>query len=114
MRQLQRNKRAEQTVTVDASGNATAIISVASGPSWEVKQVGVTVTGTTLIPVATTYIGTNSAGVFISSSYTGDSDTDSVPNVTLRVGDSICAVWSGATPSTPRAKLTVIYDEVSY
>jgi len=112
MRPLQRNKRAETTVTVDATGAATAVIDVVPGPSWEVKQVSLSCTGSA-IPQAATYVGRNSAGVFISSTYLGNSDTDSLPNVTLRSGESICAIWSNGT-SGSRAKLTVVYDEVGY
>ena len=109
---MQRNKRTENTVTVDATGAATAVIDVVPGPSWEVKQVSVTCTGTN-IPQATTYVGRNSAGVYISSTYLGNSDTDSTPNITLRSGESICAIWSNASVDS-RAKITVVYDEVGY
>ena len=112
MRQLQRNKRAEAYVTISASGTGTAIVSVPLGPSWEVKQISVSCDGT-LIPACSTYVGTNSAGVFISSTLIGNSDTDSAPNVTARSGESLCAIWSNATVGA-RAKMTVIYDEVGY
>lgn len=112
MRQLQRNRRAEAYATVNASGAATAIVAVPLGPSWEVRQISVTCGGT-LIPQATTYVGTNNAGVYISQTLIGNSDTDSAPNVTVRSGESLCAVWSGATVGA-QAKITVIYDEVGY
>lgn len=112
-RSLQLNKRIETTVTVDASGNATAVLDVVPGPSWEVKQISISVTGGNTIPRAATYVGRDANGVFISNSLIGNADTDSDPNITLRAGDSVCCVWNVATPGA-RAKLTVVYDEVAY
>lgn len=113
MRQLNRNKRREAYATFDASGNATAVIDVAPGPSWEIKQIGVSVTNSTTTPSCSTYVGRNNAGIFISSTLTGDSDTDSLPNVTLFTGESVCAVWSLGTVGS-LGKMTIIYDEVPY
>ena len=112
MRQLQRNKRLEAYATATASG-ATAIVTIPLGPSREVKQIAVSVTGSTIIPACSTYVGTNSAGVFISSTLIGDSDTDDTPNITVRSGESLCAVWSGISVDAV-CKMTVIYDEVDY
>lgn len=113
MRALQRNIKLEAYATADASGNATAVVDIPLGPSREVKQISVSVTGSTNVPTANTYVGRNSAGVFISNTLTGDSDTDSAPNVTVRSGDSLCAVWAGCTTGA-KCKLTVVYDEVGY
>ena len=113
MRQLQRNKRAEVASSIaDAAGKATAVIPVPPGPTWEIQQIGVTFTGT-LIPVCTTYVGTNEFGVFISQTLIGNSDTDSQPRTSLRSGESVAAVWTGATVGA-QGRLTVIYDEVGY
>lgn len=110
---LQRNQRREAYATASASGAATAVLNVPNGPSWEVKQISVSVTGTTLIPTAASYIGTNSAGVFLSSTLIGDSDTDSFPNATVRTGESLCVVWAGCTVGA-LCKATVVFDEVDY
>lgn len=113
MRQLQRNKRDERTGTFDASGNLTLIIGpVPIGPSWEIRQISIRTTSV-LQTLASTYIGVSNAGVFISNSFTGNADTDSAPNVTIKPGDSLCCVWSGGTPGS-FATLTIIYDEVNY
>lgn len=114
MRQpLQRNKRDERTGAFDGSGNLTLVIGpIPVGPSWEVKQISIRTTSA-LQTLAATYIGVNSSGIFISNSFTGNADTDSQPNVTLKPGDSLCCVWQGGTPGA-FATLTVIYDEVSY
>jgi len=109
---LARNIRKETQVTVPASGTVTALFTVPFGPSWEVKQIGIKCDSTTET-ICNTYIGTNSAGVFISKSFTGNDDTDSQPNITLRSGDSICAVWESGSLNAI-ARLTVIYDEVDY
>ena len=112
MRQLQRNLRAEKQGTFSAAGTLTIFFSVPLGPSWEVKQIAINA-NSALEPICSTYIGTNSAGVFISNSFTGNSDTDDQPNVTIRSGDSIAAVWASGTPGAI-GKLTVIYDEAAY
>lgn len=111
-RPLQRNKRQEVQVTIPASGTVTATFTVPIGPSWEIKQISITSTST-LETTAKSYIGTNSAGIFISQSFTGNDDTDSQPNVTLRSGDSLAVVWENGTPGAI-ARLTAIYDEVDY
>lgn len=110
---LQRNKRAELTVSIPGSGTATAVMSVPPGPSWELKQVSVECLNSTTIPIATTYVGVNANGVFVSSTLLGDGDTDSQPNTTLRTGESFCCVWVGASSGSV-ARLTIIYDEVAY
>ncbi len=112
MRQLQRNRRQEATVTALADGTATAIIPVNVGPSWEIKQISVN-TNSVLESSAATYVGTNSAGVLISTTLVGNGDTDSEPNTTVRSGESLCCVWSTVTVGA-RCKLTVVFDEVSY
>lgn len=112
-RQFQRNKRTEAYATVVAGTSCTAVINVAPGPSWEVKQISVSAVGASTLPACATYVGTNTAGVFISSTITGNSDTDSTPNTTVRTGESLCAVWTNASIGTV-CKITVVYDEVDY
>lgn len=112
MRQLQRNRRVEVYATTSATGAATCVVNIPNGPSWEVKQISVN-NGGTLIPSAATYVGTGTNGVPISSTLIADSDTDSQPNITLRSGESLCAVFAGATVGS-QCKMTVVYDEVSY
>lgn len=108
-----RNRRVESTGVVDSNGNSTVTVTALAGPSWEVKQIGVTCTSSDPLPSCATYIGFGPSGIFISSTLLGDSDTDSSPNVTLRTGDSISAVWAGASPGA-QTRLTIIYDEVGY
>lgn len=111
-RHLNKNRRQEVTVTVPANGTVTATFTVPFGPSWEVKQI--TIDGNSALePTCKTYIGINDSGIAISQSFTGNDDTDSQPNVTLRAGDSLAAVWANATPGA-RMRLTAIYDEVDY
>lgn len=110
---LQRNKRFEGQALFQADGTCTVIIQVPPGPSWEVKQIGVKTTVTTNLTSCTTFVGTNSAGIFISSTLLGNSDTDSQPQTTVRYGESLCAVWTGGTPGRI-GRMTVIYDEVGY
>jgi len=93
VRVLQKNRRAEVYATADAGGAATCVVNIANGPSWEVKQITVTNTGA-LIPSAATYVGSSPSGVPISSTLIADSDTDSQPNITLRSGESLCAVFA--------------------
>lgn len=113
MRQLQRNLRKYAQVVVNAQGMATAIIDTIPGPSWEVQQISITSTSTALT-AASTYRGRNAAGEFISSTlFKGNKNTDSQPNVTLKLGDALCCVWTGGTPGA-LCTMTVIYDEVAY
>lgn len=111
MRQLNRNIRTERTGFIPISGSLTLSVTVPPGPSWEIKQLAIK-GNSALEPTCSTFIGTNSAGVFISTSLTGNGDTDDQPNVTLRSGDSICAVWSSATGNAVMT-FTIIYDEVA-
>jgi hypothetical protein len=111
-RHLNRNRRQEGQAAIAASGAAFVFFTVPFGPSWEIKQITITSTST-LETSARTFIGTNSAGILISQSFTGNDDTDSQPNVTLRSGDSVCCVWEGGTPGAI-VRLTVIFDEVDY
>ena len=113
MIRLQKNIRREAYATADATGTATAVVEVNPGPSWMVKQIGVSTNSTVTLPTATTYVGRNTSGVFVSSTLVGNSDTDSLPNVTLRSGESLCAIWAGCTVND-QCKITVIYDEVAY
>ncbi len=110
---LAKNKRQELQGTFPASGVLTVSDTVPLGPSRDVKQIAISTTNTANETLCTTYIGTNSAGVLISQSFTGNNDTDSQPNVSLRSGDSLCAVWTGGAVGTI-ARLTYIYDEVDY
>ena len=109
---LSRNKRTEVQGTFDANGDLTVSVSVPLGPSWELRQVAIKTTSV-LESACSTYVGTNDSGVFVSQSFTGNADTDSEPNVTLRPGDSFCAVWSVGTTGA-LGTLTLIYDEVAY
>jgi hypothetical protein len=110
---LQRNKRDERTASFPASGTlAITIGPIPMGPSWEIKQISIR-SSSVLETTAATYIGVDASGVFISRSFTGNADTDSAPNVTLRPGDSVSCVWEGGTPGAV-ATLTIIYDEVAY
>jgi len=111
VRQLQRNIRTEKSGVFDAAGNLTVYIQIVPGPSWELRQVAVSTTVTANETECSTYIGFNNSGVFISQTLLGNSDTDSQPNVILRPGDAIAAVWSGGTVSAT-GKLTLIYDEI--
>lgn len=112
-RQLQRNKRVEASALFDAAGNATAVVNVPIGPTWEIKQISISTTVTANQTRATSFVGTNSAGVIISSTLIGNGDTDSQPNTSVRSGESLCVVWSGGTVGR-QAKMTVVYDEVGY
>ena len=112
MRQLYRNKRVELQGVLSASGGLTVFATVPLGPSWELKNVDVR-GNSVLEPTADSYIGTNSSGVHISNTLTGNGDTDSQPNTTLRPGESVAVVWAGGTPGA-LMKAVVIYDEVSY
>lgn len=113
VRMLQKNKRVEVQVTFPASGIITAVVQVPLGPSWEIKQIGVKTNVTANQTNCTTFIGQNNAGVFISNTLIGNADTDSMPNVTVRSGDALCAYWTGGTVGKI-ATMTVIYDEVGY
>lgn len=110
---LYRNKRVEIQGTFDADGALTVSVSVPLGPSWELRQIGIKVLGSTSETFCNTYVGSNASGVFISQSYTGNADTDSEPNTTLRPGDSLSAVWTEGTVGA-LGTLTVVYDEVGY
>jgi hypothetical protein len=112
VRQLQRNLRREVQVVADASGVASATINVTLGPSYEVHQITV-YSDSTLIPIATTYVGTNDSGVQISQTLYGKGDTDSAPRTTLRSGESLTCVWTGCTVGA-NCRMTVIGDEVGY
>lgn len=113
LRQLQRNKRVEVSVTFPASGIAIAVVNVPVGPSWEIKQITVATTVTANLTNCTTFVGTNNSGVQISNTLLGNGDTDSAPNTTVRYGESLCAYWTGGTTGAT-ARMTVIYDEVDY
>lgn len=95
---------------LDANGNGTAFIANMRGPQWDIVQIGIKISNAILIPTCTTYIGTNAAGVYISQTFTGDDDTDSFPNVTIKYGEAICAVWTGGDVGA-QARMTVIYNE---
>lgn len=113
-RVLQRNIRLQKQAVFDAGGSATVVIGpVPVGPSWEIKQITVKTTVTALLSSATTFVGTNNAGTFISNTLKGNNDTDSQPNTTIRYGESVCAVWTNGTPGRV-ATLGIVYDEVDY
>lgn len=112
-RMLQKNKRAEPQAVFNAAGQCTAVASVPMGPSWEIKQITVEVIGSVPQTKCVTFIGTNNSGVRISQTLTGNFDTDSIPNTTIRAGESVCAFWTGGTVGAV-GRMTVIYDEVGY
>ncbi len=111
-RQLQKNIRTERQGVFSGVGALTLFVGPPVGPSWELRQIAISTTSV-LETTCVTYIGINSSGVLVSQSFTGNNDTDSRPNVTLRPGDNIAAVWAGGTPGAT-GKLTLIYDEVAY
>jgi hypothetical protein len=111
-RPLNKNRRQEVQGTLAASGAATVFFTVPFGPSWEIIQITIT-SNSALETSAKTYIGTNNAGVLISQTFTGNDDTDSQPNVTLRSGDSLACVWENGTPGA-LVRLTAIFNEVDY
>jgi hypothetical protein len=110
-RQLNRNRRTEASAVVAADGTATVVINVSIGPMWELRQIGIRNSGTVLIPTCTTYRGVNASGEFISQTLNGVADTDPLPNVILRPGESLAAVWTGADVGSI-CRVTVVYDEV--
>lgn len=112
-RQLQRNKRAEPQAVFNALGECTAVVAVPMGPSWELKQITVETLGVAVQSRCTTFVGTNNSGIRISRTLTGQFDTDSIPNTTVRAGESVCAVWTGGVAGMV-GRMTVIYDEVGY
>lgn len=113
-RQLQRNKRAEAQAAFSAAGVALVTIGVPMGPSWELKQITISTTvAAATLTRATTFVGTNNAGVKISSTLLGNFDTDSQPQTTIRAGESLCCEWTQGTVGAI-ARLTAFYDEVAY
>jgi hypothetical protein len=112
MRQLNRNKRAEIQGTISAAGTLTIFATVPLGPSWELRSIDVK-GNSALEPTADTYIGTGATGQHISQTYTGNNDTDSIPYVTLRSGESVAVVLANGTPGAIM-RATIVYDEVAY
>lgn len=114
-RQLQRNKRIEAQAVFNAAGVALASVLVPLGPSWEIKQITISTNVTANLTSATSYVGTNNAGVKISSTLLGNFDTDSQPNTSVRSGEALAVEWVGVAGNSGKvARLTVIYDEVAY
>jgi len=106
-----RNRRLEATAVANAAGRAVAVIENMAGPSFDIQQISVSVLPfATSVPSCSTYIGRDEGGVFISSTLTGDSDTDSFPKVYVKYGESLCAVWSNAALNAV-CKMTVVFDE---
>lgn len=112
-RPLVKNKRVEATGTFLANLTCTAVVQVPPGPAWELKQITIHTSFLSPIVKATSFVGTNSAGVRISNALYGNDDTDSIPNTTVRYGESVCVVWTGGTAGQT-GTMTVIYDEVDY
>lgn len=112
-RPLVRNKKVEQQATFLADGTCTAVVQVPPGPAWEIKQINIHASFLSPIVTCQTFVGTNTAGVRISKALYGNDDTDSLPNTTVRYGESLCAVWVGGTAGQT-GRMTVIYDEVDY
>lgn len=98
----------------DVRGKAIARVSNDRGPSWEIKQISIiAVTPTSVIPSASTFIGQDESGVFISTTGIGNADTDSFPQTVLRYGETLCCVWTTAQPGSV-FRMVATYNEVEY
>jgi hypothetical protein len=117
-RPLQRNVRREQQGAFVGNQMNVVIGPVPPGPSWEIKQITIVTNFKNPIIQTTTFVGTNNSGQRISTAIYGNEDTDSMPNTTLRYGESLCAFFNtnGVTgvPAGATARMTIIYDEVAY
>lgn len=83
-------------VTLDANGNGTLTIDGPKpGQSIQLNRVVVNNPTTKRIPHFTYYVGAAIPPNAVSTSATGQRDTDSNPNLTLHPGEYITAVWSG-------------------
>lgn len=83
---------------IDATGGAAVSTpSPRVGTSWLVEQIIVRLEASGLASLCTTYKNTAVPSNMISPTRTGNSDTDSIPNVTLYPGETVIAVWTGGT-----------------
>ncbi len=94
--------QAPVSVTLDASGNGYATVTVPNGVQWYLDSWSVSTNATipygTTQPLVTIYQDSApNMSKFIEDTSSGNRDTS---NTTLRLqgGESICAQWSGGTP----------------
>lgn len=94
--------------TVDANGNATVMLGPArSRDTWQVKLVAVDCAGSTEA-LCSVYVGPNASAPYLrDTTLTGASgDSTDAAAGTVRPGEYVTCVWSGATPGT-RARMVI-------
>ena len=83
---------------LDSNGNGTSTVSVGGAREiWTITFISVNA-GSTKSPTVQFYRNAPVPGNFISGTFSGNLDVDSSPNVVLRQGELIYAVWSNGDP----------------
>ncbi len=84
------------TCTFDAAGAGTSFIQpTGARESWRVSFITVNSSSVTLVPVVMFYRGSIAPSNFVAGSFSGTLDVDSLPNISLRSGERLIAVWTG-------------------
>lgn len=85
------------TVLLDINGGGTSWVGPANArETWHIASIAVTSTSTD-IPTVRFYRNSTVPGNFVTGTFTGNLDVDSSPNLILRSGELLYAVWENGT-----------------
>lgn len=87
------------TVVFDSNGSGTSFIQPGSAREiWGIGYISVTSTSTNNVPTVKFYRGSIVEPNFVTGTFSGTLDVDSMPNTQLRQGERLWALWSGGDP----------------
>lgn len=84
------------TCIFDADGAGTSFVQPAGArEGWQITVITVNSSSVTLVPQVMFYRGSTTPGSFVAGTFSGTLDVDSLPNISLRSGERLIAVWTG-------------------
>lgn len=87
------------TVVFDVNGNGVSFVQPGSAREiWNIGYISVNSSSLGLVPVVKFYRGSIVEPNFITGTFSGTLDVDSMPNTQLRQGERMWAQWIGGDP----------------
>ena len=85
-----------RTVTFDSSGGGTDYVKPnGARESWQISYISVSSTSVDSVPTIRFYRGSVIPSNFVTGTFSGTLDVDSIPNIELRTGEPLIGVWEG-------------------
>jgi len=89
------------TTLFDGNGNATSFVQVGGAREiWQIGYISVNSTSVNSVPTVKFYRGSIIEPNFVTGTFSGTLDVDSMPNIVLRQGERLWADWSQGDTGT--------------